>query len=106
MPLPNVNMPCPLLFWLVIIVVFHCRASNPAEYASANPLAPPPTHAVTSPGLLDVSRDNTPLIITQSLALLPLYSHPTIPLSVHHALNLFYLAQKPAPFTLCSEHTR
>ena len=36
----------------------------------------------------------------------PLYSHPTIPLSVHYALNLFYRAQKPAPFPLCSERTR
>jgi hypothetical protein len=50
MPLPNVNMPCPLLIWLVI-VLFHCRASSPAQYALANPLVPPPTHAVTSPGL-------------------------------------------------------
>ena len=43
MPLPNVNMPYLLLFWLGIIVLFHCRASSPAQYASANPLVPPPT---------------------------------------------------------------
>ena len=100
MPLPNVNMSCPLLFWLVIIVLFHCIASSHAQYASANPLVPPPTHAVTSPGLIDVSRDNTCLIVTRCLGLPPLYSHPTIPLSVNYALNLFYRAQKPAPFTL------
>jgi hypothetical protein len=32
--------------------------------------------------------------------------HPTLPLSVHYALNLCYCAQKPAPFTLCSERAR
>jgi hypothetical protein len=105
-PLPNVNIPCPLLFWLVIIVIFHCRDSSPAQYALANPLVPPPTHVVTSPGLIDVSRDNTSLIVTQCLGLPPLYSHPTIPLSVHYALNLFYHTQKPAPFTLCYKRTR
>ena len=51
MPLPNVNMPCPLLFWLVIIALFHCRASSLAQYTLVNPLIPTPTHAVTSPGL-------------------------------------------------------
>ena len=35
-----------------------------------------------------------------------MYSHSTIPLSVHYALNLFYLTQKSARFTLCSERTR
>ena len=35
-----------------------------------------------------------------------MYSIPTIPLSVHYALNLCYRAQKPAPFTLCSERAR
>jgi hypothetical protein len=105
MTLPNVNMPCPLLFWLVITVLFHCRASIPAQYALANPLVPPPTHAVTSPGLNDVSRDKTSLIVTQYLGLPPLYSHPTIPLSVHYAFNLFFHAQNPAPFSLCSERT-
>ena len=89
MPLNNVNKPCPLLFWLVIIVLFHCRASSPAQYALANPLVPPPTHAMTSPGLKDVSRDNISLIINQCLGLAPLYSHPTIPLSVHYTLMLF-----------------
>ena len=102
MPLPNVNMPCPLLFWLVIIVLFQCSASSPAQYALANPLVPPPTHVVTS-ACLNVSRDNISLIITQCLGLPPLCPHPTIPLSVHYALNLFYCAQKPAPFTLCSQ---
>jgi hypothetical protein len=105
MPLPNVNIPCPLQFWFVI-ALFHYRASSPAQHALANPLVPPPTHAVTSPGLNYVSRDNISLIITQCIVLPPLYSHPTIPLSVYNALNLSYLAQKPAPFTLCSERTR
>ena len=98
MPIPNVNMPCSLLFWLVIIVLFHC---SPAQYALANHFVPPPTQ-VTSPGLNGVSRDDTSLII----GLPTLYSHPTIPLSVHYALNLFYHAHKPAPFTLCFELTR
>ena len=107
MPLPNVIMLCTLLFWLVIIVLFHCRASSPAQHALAKPLVPPLTHAMTSPGLNDVSRDNISLILT-CLGLPPLYPHPhpTIPLSVHYALNLFYHTQKPAPFTLCSERTR
>ena len=51
-----------------------------------------------------VSQETKPLSL--SLGLPPLYSHPTIPLSVHYALNLFFLAQKPVPFTLCSECTR
>ena len=106
MPLPNVNMPCPLLFCLVIIVLFHCRASSPAQYALVNTLVPPPTHAVTSPGLNGISRDNISFIVTLCTGLPPLYSHPIIPLSVHYALNLFYRAQKSAPFTLCSERTR
>ena len=99
-------MPHPLMSWLVITVLFHCRASSPAQYALANPLVPPPRHLVTSPGLSDVSRDKTSLVITQCIGLPPLYSHPTIPLSVYYALNLFYRAEKPAPFTLCSERTR
>ena len=57
---------------------------------------------MTSPGL-NVSIDNISLIIIQCLGLPPMYSHPTIPLSVHYALNLFSHAQKPAPFTFCSE---
>ncbi|CDQ97352.1 unnamed protein product [Oncorhynchus mykiss] len=98
-------MPCPLLSWLGIIVLFHCRASSPAQYALSYHLVPPPTYAGTSPGL-NVSRDNISLIITQCLSLPPMYSHPTIPLSVHYALNLFSYAQEPAPFTLCSESTK
>ena len=35
-----------------------------------------------------------------------MYSHPTLALSVHYALNLYYCAQKPAPFNLCSERAR
>ena len=42
----------------------------------------------------------------QGLGLPPMYSHPTLPLSVHYALNLCYHAQKPAPFTLCYERAR
>ena len=60
---------------------------------------------MTSPGL-NVARDYISLIITQCLGLPPMYSHPTLPLSVHYALNLYYRAQKPAPFTLCSECAR
>ena len=33
MPLPTVKMLCLLLFWFVIIVLFHCRAPSPAQYA-------------------------------------------------------------------------
>jgi hypothetical protein len=105
MHLPNINMPCPLPSWLVIHVLFHCRASSPAQYALTYHLVPPPTYAVTSPGL-NISRDNISLIITQCTGLPPLYPHPTIPLSVYYALNLFYCAQKPAPFTLSSERNR
>jgi hypothetical protein len=61
---------------------------------------------MTSTGLNDISSDNISLILTLCLCLPPLYPHPTIPLSVHYALNLFYRTQKPAPFTLCSERTR
>jgi hypothetical protein len=96
-------MPCPLLSWLVITVLFHCRASSPAQYALTHYLVPPPTYAVTSPGL-NIFGDN--FIITQCLSLPPMYSDPTIPLSVYYTLNLFYRAQKPAPFTLCSERNR
>jgi hypothetical protein len=103
MPLPNGNMPYSLQFSLVIIILFHCRASSPAQYVLANPFVPPPTHAVTSPGLNGVFRDNTSLIVTECLGLSPLYSHPTTPLSVHYALNLFCRTQKHAPLTLCSQ---
>ena len=61
-------------------------------------VVPPPTYVVTSPGL-NVSRDYISLIITQCLGLPPMYSHPALPLSVHYAFNLYYRAQKPAPFT-------
>ncbi|XP_055783553.1 uncharacterized protein LOC129858393 [Salvelinus fontinalis] len=105
MPLPNINMPCPLLAWLVIIVLFHCRASSPAQYALTNHVVPPPTYAMTSPGL-NVSRDYISFIISQCLGLPPMYSLPIIPLFVHYVLNLCYRAQKPAPFTLCSERAR
>ena len=105
MPLLNVNMSCALLFWLVFIGLFHCRASSPAHYTLSNLLVPPPTHAMTSPGFNDVSRDNISLFITRYLGLPPLYSHPTIPLSVHYTLMLFYRPQKPH-FTLCSRRSR
>ena len=52
------------------------------------------------------SLETISLIVTQCLGLPPLYSHPTIPFSVHYALNLVFRAQKPAPFTLCSDCTR
>jgi hypothetical protein len=105
MPLSNINMPRPSLSWLVITGLFHCRASSPAQYALTNHVVPPPIYAMTSPGL-KVSRDYIPLIITQCLGLPPMYSHPTLPLFVHYASNLCYRAQKPAPFTLCSERAR
>jgi hypothetical protein len=92
--------------WLVIFVLFHCRAPSPVQHALDIPFVPPPTDAVTSPGLTGASRDKTSLIVTQCLGLHPLYSHPTIPLSVHYALNLFFHAQKSAPFTLYPERTR
>ena len=106
MPLPNVNMPCLLLFQLVIIVLFHCRAPSPAQHALDSSFVPLPTHAEISPGLTGASRDATSLIVTQCLGLPPLYSHPTMPLSVRYALNLFYHAQKSAPLILCSQCTR
>jgi hypothetical protein len=37
---------------------------------------------------------------------LKLYPHTIIPLSVHYALNLFYRAQKSAPFILCPQRIR
>ena len=51
-----------------------------------------------------MSLETKPLSL--SLGLPPQFSHPTIPLSVHYALNLFFRAQKPAPFPLCSERSR
>ena len=56
--------------------------------------------------LIDASRDKTSLIITQPIGLPPLYSHPTMPLSVYYALNLFYHTQKSTPFILCPQRTR
>jgi hypothetical protein len=105
MPLSNIKMPRLLLSWLVITVLFHCRASSPAQYALTNHVVTPPTYAMTSHGL-NVSRDYISLIIAQCLGLPPMYSHPTLPLSLHYALNLCYRAQKPIPFTLCSERAR
>ena len=105
MPISNINMPRPLLSWLVITVLFHCRTSSLAQYALTNHVVPPPTYVMTSHGL-NVSRDYISLIITQCLGLPLMYSRPTLPLSVHYALNLCYRAQKPAPFTLCSERAR
>jgi hypothetical protein len=46
------------------------------------------------------------IIVTQCIGLPSLYSHPTLPLSVHYALNLFCHAQKSAPFILCPQRTR
>jgi hypothetical protein len=100
MPFSNVNMPCILLFRAALIVLFYCRAPSLAQHASDSYFVPLPTHAETAP------RDATSLIITQCLGLPPLYSHPTIPLSVHYALNLSYHAQISAPFILCSQRTR
>ena len=101
MPLSNVNMPCLLVSRLILIVLFHCRALSPADLALDSSFVPPPTHVETSPsGLTGASRDEISLIVTQRLGLPPLYSHPTIPLSVHYALNLFFRAQKSAHFTL------
>ena len=105
MPLPNINTPRLLLSRLGITVLFHGRASSPAQYALTNHVVPPPTSAMTSPGL-NISRGYVYLIITQCLGLPPMYSHPTLPLSVHYALNPCYRAQKPAPFNLCSERAR
>ena len=51
MPLSNINMPHPLLFWLVITVLIQCRASSPAQYALTNHVVPAHTYAMTSPGL-------------------------------------------------------
>ena len=106
MPLSNVNMPCLLLSWLVYVVSFHCRALSPAQNSLDSSFFPTHTHAETSPRLTDASKDETSLIATQRIGLPPLYSHSTIPLSVHYALNLFYHAQKYAPFSPCPQRTR
>ena len=78
-------------------------ALSPTQNALDSSFVPPHTHAETS---TCASRDETSLIVNQRLGLPPLYSHPTIPLSVHYALNLFYHAQKSAPFNLCPQRTR
>ena len=57
-----------------------------------------PLSAHTCRDLTGPSRDETSLIVTQCLGLPPLY--PTVPLSVHYALNLFYYAQKPVLIAL------
>ena len=106
MSLSYVNMPCIMLFRLVIIVLVYNGAPSSTHYTSDTSFVPPPTHAVTSPIITSLSRDTTSLIITQCLGLHPLYPHPTIPLSAHYALNLFYHAQKSAPFILCLQRSR
>ena len=59
-----------------------------------------------SPSITCTSRDATSLIVTQCVGLPPLYPHHTIPLSAYYALNIFYHAQKSAPFILCPQRTR
>jgi hypothetical protein len=46
------------------------------------------------------------LYFNQCLGLPPLYLHPTIPLSAHYALNIFYHAHKSAPFIHCPQRSR
>ena len=92
MSLSNVNMPCILLFGIVIIVLVYGGAPRPSQHASDTSFVPPPTHAVTSPSITSASRNATSLIATQRLGLPPEYLHPTIPLSVHYALNISYRA--------------
>ena len=99
-------MPSILLFRLVVIVLVYNGAPSSTLHTSDTSFVPPPTHAVTSPITTSKSRDTTSLIITQCLGLPPLYLHPTIPLSAHYALNLFYHVQKSAPFILCPQHMR
>jgi hypothetical protein len=95
-----------LLFRIVIIVLVYWGAPSSTVHATDTSFVPPPTHAVTSPSINSVSRDSTSLIITQCLGLPPLYPHPTIPLSAHYVLNLFYHAQIYAPFILWQQRTR
>ena len=106
MSLSYVNMPCILLFRLVIIVLVYIGAPSSNHHTSDTSFVPPPTHSVTSPIITSMSRDTTSLIITQCLGLPPLYPHPTIPLSAHYALNILYHAQKSAPFILCPHRSR
>ncbi|KAK6297225.1 hypothetical protein J4Q44_G00318080 [Coregonus suidteri] len=104
MPLSHVNMPCLLLFQLVLIIQFHCRAPSPAQPISESSFVPHPIHVET--GSIGASSDTISFIVTQSIGLPPLYSYPSISLSVHNALNLFYNARKSAPFILCTQRTR
>ena len=106
MSLSNVNMPCIVLFRCCIIVLVYNGPPSSTLHTSDTSFVPPPTHAVTSPSITSMSRDATSLIITQCLGLPTLYPHPTIPLSAHYAQNLFYHAQKSAPFILCPQRTR
>ena len=106
MSLSNVKMPCILWFRLVIVILVHNGAPSSTLHTPDTSFVPPPTHAVTSPITTSMSRDTTSLIITQCLGLPPLYPHPTIPLSAHYALNIFYHAQKPAPLILCPQRSR
>ena len=99
MSLSNINMPCILLFRLVIIVLVYNGALSSTLHTSDTSFVPPPTHAVTSHITTSMSRDTTSLIITQCLGLPPLYPHPTIPMSAHYA-------QKSAPFIFCPQRSR
>ena len=105
MSLSNVNMPCILLFRLVIIVLVYNGAPSSTLHTPDTSFVPPPTQ-VTSPITTSMSSYTTSLIITQCLGLPPPYPHPTIPLSAHYALNIFYHAQKSAPFILCPQRSR
>ena len=86
-------MPCILLFRLVIIVLVYNGAPSSTLDTPDTSFVPPPTHAVTSSITTSMSSDTTSLIITQCLGLPLLNPHPTIPLSAHYALNIFYHAQ-------------
>ena len=65
-------MPCLMLSWLVITVLFQGKAFSPAQNALDSSFVPPNTHAETSPGLTSPSRDETSLNVTQHLGLPPL----------------------------------
>ena len=102
----NVRKHRKLLLRVALIVLFNCGAPSPTQHASDTTLVPPPAHAVTSPSITSPSRDVISLILTRCLGLTPLYPHPTLPLSAHYVLNLFYHTQKSAPFILCPQCTR
>ena len=82
MSLSNVNMPCILLFRIVIFVLVYCGAPSPTQHASDTSFVPPRTHEVTSPSITSASRDAASLIVTQCLG------HCTR--TLHYALNLSY----------------